>query len=56
MSLPRNEYPRPQFVRKEWINLNGQWSYSFDFSKSGEEKNWQAKKSKNCLCQKDKAA
>lgn len=45
MSLPRNEYPRPQFVRKEWINLNGQWSYSFDFSKSGEEKNWQAKSS-----------
>ena len=40
MNLPRNEYPRPQFERKEWINLNGEWSYSFDFSKSGDDKNW----------------
>lgn len=33
--LPRPEYPRPQFERSEWINLNGQWSYMFDFSRSG---------------------
>ena len=33
--LPRAEYPRPQFERQEWINLNGQWSYTFDFSRSG---------------------
>ena len=33
--LPRPEYPRPQFERSEWINLNGQWSYTFDFSRSG---------------------
>lgn len=23
------EYPRPQFVRKDWINLNGEWSFAF---------------------------
>ncbi len=38
---PRPEYPRPQFERAEWINLNGTWSYTFDFSKSGAEKNFQ---------------
>ncbi len=30
MNIPRNEYPRPQFVRREWINLNGEWEFSFD--------------------------
>lgn len=30
MSNPRNEYPRPQFVRKEWLCLNGEWEFSFD--------------------------
>lgn len=30
MIIPRNEYPRPQFVRREWVNLNGQWEFSFD--------------------------
>ena len=33
--LPRPEYPRPQFVREHWINLNGPWTYTFDFGKSG---------------------
>lgn len=23
----RNEYPRPQLERKDWINLNGEWTY-----------------------------
>ena len=23
----RNEYPRPEFVRKEWLNLNGTWDF-----------------------------
>ncbi len=35
---PRAEYPRPQFERKDWVNLNGQWSYAFDFVGSGMEK------------------
>src|SRR4051812_11235349 len=25
---PLNEYPRPQFVRDEWMNLNGLWDYA----------------------------
>ena len=28
--LPRPEYPRPQFVRSEWLNLNGEWEFAFD--------------------------
>ena len=32
---PRPEYPRPQLVREDWVNLNGTWSYEFDFSCSG---------------------
>ncbi|MHC4456827.1 MAG: beta-galactosidase, partial [Planctomycetota bacterium] len=22
------EYPRPQMMRKEWLNLNGKWEYA----------------------------
>ena len=29
------DYPRPQFVRKEWINLNGAWSFCFDDNGEG---------------------
>ncbi len=36
--LPRPEYPRPQLVRDAWVNLNGPWSYAFDFGKSGRER------------------
>ena len=25
--LPHPHYPRPQLVRKEWLNLNGVWEY-----------------------------
>ncbi len=35
---PRPEYPRPQFVRDRWINLNGKWTFTFDFGDSGKEK------------------
>ena len=34
-ALPRPEYPRPQFERAEWVNLNGTWTYTFDFGLSG---------------------
>jgi beta-galactosidase/beta-glucuronidase len=36
--LPRPEYPRPQFRRADWRNLNGTWTYVFDFGKSGQER------------------
>lgn len=26
----RGEYPRPQFVRADWMPLNGEWEFSFD--------------------------
>ena len=35
---PRAEYPRPQFERQDWVNLNGQWTYTFDFVGSGLER------------------
>ncbi|WP_226528426.1 hypothetical protein [Metabacillus niabensis] len=28
--IPRQEYSRPDFIRKEWLNLNGQWDFAFD--------------------------
>lgn len=37
-ALPRAEYPRPQFERQDWLNLNGDWTYAFDFVGSGMEK------------------
>ncbi len=33
--VPRPEYPRPQFERADWVNLNGEWTYVFDFSNTG---------------------
>ena len=38
---PRPEYPRPQFERADWVNLNGTWTYTFDFGLTGKERNWQ---------------
>ncbi|MHA1399079.1 MAG: glycoside hydrolase family 2 protein [Candidatus Heimdallarchaeaceae archaeon] len=36
--LPFPEYPRPQFKRKEWLNLNGIWDFSIkEIRKSSEE-------------------
>ena len=32
---PRPEHPRPQFQRDTWLSLNGRWTYTFDFGKSG---------------------
>ncbi len=26
-TIPLNEYPRPQFMRPDWLNLNGVWRY-----------------------------
>ncbi|WP_426452695.1 glycoside hydrolase family 2 protein [Paenibacillus sp. S-38] len=35
------DYPRPQFVRENWMNLNGEWDFSFDDANAGERENWQ---------------
>ena len=43
MNIPRPEYPRPQFVRNEWINLNGEWEFEIDNGRSGRERDMQNK-------------
>ena len=37
---PRAEYPRPQFERENWINLNGEWSFTLDLANTGAERNY----------------
>lgn len=39
-SIPRPEYPRPQFVREAWLNLNGPWEFAFDDANAGEAGQW----------------
>ena len=29
-SIPRAEHPNPQFMRKQWLNLNGTWQFEKD--------------------------
>jgi beta-galactosidase/beta-glucuronidase len=40
-ALPRPEYPRPQFRRKNWTNLNGEWHFAFDDQDTGLAGGWQ---------------
>lgn len=48
-NIPRPEFPNPQFERAEWMNLNGEWDFEFDFGNSGfdggmlEKKEWSKK-------------
>lgn len=35
MKIIKN-YPRPQFVRENWLNLNGEWNFIFDDQNIGE--------------------
>lgn len=34
------DYPRPQFVRDNWVNLNGAWDFQFDDKNCGEKDQW----------------
>ena len=36
--IPRPEYPRPQFVRSDWMNLNGIWQFEMDHGDSGRKR------------------
>ena len=38
--IPRSEYPRPQFVRSIWFNLNGEWEFAFDDADEGLSLGW----------------
>ncbi len=48
-NIPRPEFPNPQFERANWLNLNGEWDFEFDFGNSGfdggmlEKKEWSKK-------------
>ncbi len=33
-TLPKNEHPTPQFMRNDWINLNGIWTYTINMRPS----------------------
>jgi len=34
------DYPRPQFVRTDWENLNGTWDFGFDDENAEEKEKW----------------
>ncbi|WP_413408794.1 glycoside hydrolase family 2 protein [Paenibacillus amylolyticus] len=36
----REDYPRPQFVRQNWMSLNGQWEFEFDDDHRGRSEKW----------------
>ena len=38
MQLPRDEYPRPQFTRPDWLCLNGEWEFEIDHDDTGRER------------------
>lgn len=38
--LPRAEFPRPQFERRRWHNLNGSWRFEFDDKNQGVTEKW----------------
>ncbi|HET6485238.1 MAG TPA: beta-galactosidase, partial [Spirochaetia bacterium] len=38
MTVPRQEHPRPQFVRSDWLSLNGAWQFEIDPGNSGLER------------------
>ncbi|QNF29848.1 glycoside hydrolase family 2 protein [Metabacillus elymi] len=40
INIPKKEYPRPQFERAEWMNLNGEWNFKFDKENKGEKEKW----------------
>lgn len=35
VAIPKPEYPRPQMVRRDWLNLNGTWQFEVDAGDSG---------------------
>lgn len=46
MALRTHGYPRPQFRRANWVNLNGEWEFAFDpdsVLRTPEQVNWNLK-------------
>jgi beta-galactosidase/beta-glucuronidase len=44
--IPRHEYPRPQFMRTRWLNLNGIWDFQTDDYNMGMIAGWFASREK----------
>lgn len=40
LQIPLPEHPRPDFMREQWLNLNGQWDFRFDKQNTGETEKW----------------
>lgn len=40
--MTRSEYPRPQFVRKDWLCLNGCWEFAFDDDNKADSEHWES--------------
>lgn len=40
VSFYREKYPRPQFVRESFLDLNEEWKFDFDDEDSGEREKW----------------
>ena len=38
--MSREEYPRPQFERENWLSLNGEWQFAFDDQNLGLKEKW----------------
>jgi len=45
MTIQRSEYPRPQFVRENWLTLNGVWDFEYDDANVGLQEKWYEKSS-----------
>src|SRR6056297_1574708 len=39
-NIPKNNYPRPEARREDWLNLNGTWQFQFDPSHEGMKQHW----------------
>ena len=39
-AVPRPEFPQPQFERKDWLTLNGEWQFAFDDTDAGLDARW----------------
>ena len=40
MKCYKKNYPRPQFVRDNWVDLSGEWGFRFDDENRGEIEKW----------------
>lgn len=40
MNNLRREHPRPQFIRKNWLSLDGTWAFQFDDDNQGIQHQW----------------